>query len=240
MNQVIEHIKELETLFSDNQYDGRGKYPFFIEEGNIPVMVSAPHAINQFREGKVKWADQYTGGIARYLHEATGCHLICASLFNETDPNYDSIGHNAYQDALKKYVEAHNIRFLLDLHGAAKSREYALEMGTAPEQDPIPDVEYEIDPSLHKYKFVADLVKNIFEELFKDSSVEQKEVWKNQIFNAGDQNTVTKYISENTKTACVQLEINANYRNPENRTEFDKLIIGLIDLIEKLSRINEG
>lgn len=26
-------------------------------------MVSAPHAINQFRNGQVKWADMYTGGI---------------------------------------------------------------------------------------------------------------------------------------------------------------------------------
>lgn len=230
----VDRIKELETLFSSNQYDGGGETPFFICEGIGSIMVSAPHAVNQFREGSVKWADRYTGGIAMHLHEITGCPIICASKFNNSDPNYDPIGSNEYQDTLKDFVELNDIKFLIDLHGAAQSRGYAMEMGTAPEQNPMETIEYEEDPSLHQYKYIADLIKNLFENKFAVLDNEKKEVWKNVIFDAGDQNTVTKFITENTSTAGIQLEINALYRNPENIKECNALIEGLIELIEKL------
>lgn len=230
MDNYLNRIKELEQLFSDNQYDGSGKTAFVIENGCIPIMVSAPHAINQYREGQVKWADMYTGGIARYLHETTGCHLIYSCMFTETDPNYDAPGFNKYQEVLAEYVKENNVILLLDLHGAAKKREYAVEMGTAPEQNQRPGESYEEDPSLHQYKFIDDVIKIIFEDRFKDLSIEQKKVWKNTIFNAGDQNTVTKFISENTNTSCIQLEINGNYRNPNNTDEF----VGLIEALTKI------
>ncbi len=238
MDKIIDRVKELETLFSDNQYDGSGQEAFKIEEGNIPIIVSASHAINQFREGQVKWAEMYTGGIARYLHEVTGCHLIYSCMFTETDPNYDEPGFNKYQNRLAEYVKEKKIRILIDLHGATKKREYAVEMGTAPKQNSIHGVEYEQDPSLHEYKYVADRIKEIFENLFENSTLDQKKVWKNQIFDAGDQNTVTKFISENTETACIQLEINSSYRDPNNKLEFLKLIDGLICIIKELSGTN--
>lgn len=238
MENCITRIKKLEQLFSDNQYNGSGQTAFFIEEGNIPIMVSAPHAINQFREGQVKWADMYTGGIARYLHEVTECHLICSSMFTESDPNFDLPGTNKYQDALVDYLGTHKIVVLLDLHGAAKNREYAVEMGTAPKQNPETGVEYEQDPSLHEYKFIAELIKKLFEKNFVECTTDKKSVWKNQIFNAGSQNTVTKYISENTSTACIQLEINGIYRKPENELELLALVNSLKELIHILAKID--
>lgn len=240
MNECVERIKQLETLFSDNQYDGSGKEAFIIEVGTIPIMLSAPHAINQYREGQVKWADRYTGGIARYLHQVTGCHLIYSCMFTESDPNYDLPGTNRYQDTLAKYLSEHKVYVLIDLHGAAKKREYAVEMGTVPEQNQIPGVIYEEDPSLHEYKFISIIIKELMEKNFKNCSTDRKEVWKNQIFNAGDQNTVTKFISENTKTACIQLEINGIYRNPENEIEFMMLIKSLVELIRIFSTIDWG
>lgn len=238
MSKLISRIKELEVLFSNNQYDGNGKTAFVIEEGDIPIIVSAPHAINQFREGQVKCADMYTGGIARYLHEVTGCHLIYSCMFTESDPNYDEPGTNKYQDALVEYLKKHKVAVLLDLHGVAKKRGYAVEMGTAPEQNPQPGMKYEQDPSLHEHKFIADLIKEIFECQFENYDIQQKKVWKNQIFDAGDQNTVTKYISGNTNTACIQLEINGNYRDPNNKVEFSGLVRGLIKIINLLSKKN--
>lgn len=236
MHNYINRIKNLETLFSDNEYNGSGETAFVIEEGRIPIMISAPHAINQFRAGQVKWADMYTGGIARYLHETTGCHLIYSCMFTKSDPNYDEPGTNKYQDALQAFVDEHKVVFLIDLHGASKKREYAMEMGTAPEQNPIPGIQYEQDPSLHEYKFVSDLIKNLFEKNFQSSPLEIKDVWKNQIFDAGDQNTVTKYISENTGTACIQLEVNGQYRDPENEEAFHTLVLSLQQLIGELNR----
>ena len=234
MDIFIEEIKELEELFSENNYDGSGREAFVIEEGNIPIMISAPHAVNQYREGKVKWADMYTGGIARYLHKVTGCHLIYSCKYTESDPNYDPPSINMYQNELKKYLEKHKVFFLIDLHGVSKEREYAVEMGTAPVQNNVPGVIYEEDPSLHEYKAISSMIKTVLEERFKNCHSDRKEVWKNIIFDAGDQNTVTKYISENTSVPCVQLEINRIYRDPQNEVEIEALIKGLIELIHLL------
>lgn len=237
MNAIIEEIKKLEALFSDNQYNGHGASPFYVEEGNIPIMVSAPHAVNHFRMGGLKWADMYTGGIARYLHQITGCHLIYSCRFTQTDPNYDPISTNDYQNSLKEYIGNHKVIVLLDLHGAAKKRDYAVEMGTAPQSARL-GIECSDDPSLHGYTFIAELIKMILEGKFENLSNGKKEVWKNRIFNAGTQNTVTKFISENTNTACIQLEINGIYRDPENEEEFLCLVGGLQKIINVLAAID--
>ena len=234
MNDYIKQIVEYERLFSANNYDGEGEETFVIEEGTIPIMISAPHAINQYREDQVKWADMYTGAIARYLHGVTGCHLIYSCKFSKSDPNFDPPDKNIYQRELKKYVEKHKVFFLIDLHGASKDREYAVEMGTAPVQDPVPGVIYEEDPSLHEYKTISTIIKSVLEKHFESCDSDRKEVWKNIIFDAGDQNTVTKYISENTCVPCVQLEINRIYRDPQNEEELGALIKGLIELIHLL------
>lgn len=62
-------------------------------------MVSVPHAVNHYRNGKIKLADRYTGGIARYLHKVTNCHLIYNCKFNNCDYNYDTYNSNKYQQA---------------------------------------------------------------------------------------------------------------------------------------------
>lgn len=246
MNNCLRRIKRLEKLFSDNFYNGRGKTAFNIEEGSIPIMVSAPHAINQFREGKVKIADMYTGGIAKYLHEKTGCHVIYSCMYTESDPNYDEFEVNKYQKELLEYVNKHNILLLLDIHGAAKERDYAVEMGTAPTIEQLsenspenllnnPNAE---DPSLLQYKFIDDIIRIILEDKFKNHSIAKKNIEKNILFYAGDQNTVTKSISERSKTACIQLEINGEYRNPDNQNEFISLVESLIAIINFFSKID--
>ena len=242
MNNCLRKIKRLEKLFSDNYYNGSGKTAFNIEEGSIPIMVSAPHAINQFRDGKVKYADMYTGGIAKYLHEKTGCHVIYSCMYTESDPNYDEFEVNKYQQELLEYVNKHNIILLLDIHGAAKEREYAVEMGTAPDLKQLSENNTvnnsEEDPSLQQYKFIDDIIRIIFEDEFQHHSIAQKNVVKNMIFHAGDQNTVTKCISEKTNTSCIQLEINGNYRNPDNANEFISLVNSLITIIDFFNKID--
>lgn len=237
MQGMVEEIKKFEHIFSDNNYNGSGRKSIVIERGFIPIMISAPHAVNQFRKGKVKWADMYTGGIAKYVHEKTGCHLIYSSKYTESDPNFDYPEINNYQQMLKKYLTANKVFLLMDLHGASKSREYAIEMGTAPRRSTQKGEIYEEDSSLHKYKFIDDIIKNVFEKRFRNLKVERKEIWKNIIFDAGHQNTITKYISENTNTASIQLEINGIYRNPDNYEEFYELVGGLIESVNKLAKL---
>lgn len=62
-------VKELEKRFFNNNYDGDGVSWFELHECKMPVMLSAPHAVNHFSRGKMKYAEIFTGGVVEYLHE---------------------------------------------------------------------------------------------------------------------------------------------------------------------------
>lgn len=241
-HSIISKIKRYEKRFSRNKYNGSGRKEFIIKEGGIPVMISAPHSVNQSREGQLKGADINTGGIALLLHEITGCHVIVSSKSNGKDPNYDPNpnGENLYQTELKNYLDGHNVCVLIDLHGASAKRDYSLEIGTAPVRNSSGEIVGDPDPSLNGRSFLCDLIRYTFEFVFRDVNqpIEKKRICKNQLFDAGRQNTVTKYISGITQVSCAQLEINRIYRDPENAREFSKLVEGLIYLINILGKID--
>lgn len=243
MSDLIKQIELNEKIFCINDYNGSGKENYKIVAGNIPIMLSAPHAVNHFRDGQKKWADLYTGGIALYLQQITGCHLIYNASFTPKDPNFDTFENNDYQILLKKYLQQAEqistpICVLLDLHGSSAKREYAVELGTAP-NPLLSETEKATDlTSLHNHKFIEDIVINTFNKNFSKLNTPKKSVWKNRIFSAGGTNTVTKNISDNSKTDCLQLEINAEYRNPNNKEQFNALITALTDIIKELANIN--
>ena len=243
MQNLFEQIELNEKKFSINNYDGAGDENYKIIEGTIPVMLSAPHAVNHFRNGQKKWADLYTGGMALYLQKITGCHLIYNACFTEKDPNFDATENNDYQIHLKNYLQKREqkgspVYVLLDLHGSAATREYAVELGTAPYPN-MTEAEKNVDlTSLHGHKFVEDIVINSFKEHLSELNTLKKSVWKNKIFSAGGANTVTKNISENTQTDCLQLEINGEYRNPNNKGQFRAIIAALKQIIEELGEVD--
>lgn len=238
--KLINVLSKYEKLFSENQYNGSGKNAFEIIPGSIPVMVSAPHAVNHFRNGNVKKADKLTGGLALLLHELTGCHIIYSSKQTNTDPNYDlnDNGENAYQSSLEKYVNANGIKILLDLHGASLEHDFALELGTAPLKDNNGLVIGAEDPSIHGFSFIPRFIKYVFEYFLQDIETEKKSVWKNVEFSAGFSNTITKYISFNTSCAAIQLEINGIYRDFLHEKELSACIFALKYIINSLGNID--
>lgn len=238
MADCFKQIRINEEKFSINDYDGAGAENYKIICGNIPIMLSAPHAVNHFRNGQKKWADLWTGGIALYLQQITGCHLIYNACFAEKDPNFDAPENNDYQNALKQYLKNTPVYVLLDLHGSSASREYAVELGTAPSPDKSEQEKQEDLTSLHDAKIIEDIVISTFNQNFAKLTTLKKSVWKNKVFSAGGQNTITKGISGTTDTACLQLEINAEYRNPDNQAQFMALMNAMQQIIQRLSVLN--
>ena len=235
----LKKVKRYERRFSRHKYNGSSKPGFVIVPGTIPLIVSAPHAINQFREGQTKWADKYTGSIALLLHDLTGCHLIYSSGYTGGDPNFDDTTSSPYQKALIDYVKEHNIPVLIDLHGASSSRPYSVEMGTAPVRDSDNNIVGNENPSLKGHLFISKLLRLSFEYTFRNLETDApKDVWQNTIFDAGSQNTVTKSVSCNSETASIQLEINGQYRNPEKPNLMLALIQGLKISIDILSKVH--
>ena len=234
---VVARIVKLEKQFARNNHKGGGSVDFEIKEGVIPVMVSAPHAVKMLRNGAVKSADKLTGAIALLLHEMTGCHIIYSTRFSENDPNYAE-ENNSYQAAIADYVKSHNVQLVVDLHGAKSSREYAVEMGTAPLCDADGNVVGEELRSLKRYTFVADLVRYTFEYYLRDKAFERREVWHNKIFSAGTQNTITKHLADTTSCAAIQLEVNGLFRTCANVEELTTLVDALAYIVNTLGTLD--
>ena len=99
MQNLIEHMAEIELgRFSVNDYRGLpDALPFSVVEGELPVIVSAPHAVSQLREGRVKPSDDFTGAMALVVAELSGASAIVASRYDACDPNWNPFERCAYK-----------------------------------------------------------------------------------------------------------------------------------------------
>ncbi len=113
-----EKIISLEEDFSNNEYYGTNVWTeekYRTLSGNIPVLISAPHSVNQLRNDDIRDAEKYTGALARYLNGATNSFAIF-EIFTHADPNND--GFHLYKNAVVNLIEAYNIKLLLDIHSS--------------------------------------------------------------------------------------------------------------------------
>lgn len=237
-DHMYQELLKLEKRFACNHYHGKGEKDFVVCEGTIPIMISAPHAVNHTREGQLKYADKFTGAFALLLHSLTGCHIIYSARHYSYDPNYDA--SNAYQLFLQEYIKQHHIEVLIDLHGAKEERNYAIEIGTAPDQNAKGQDKQNTHPALHGRDFICDLVSYSFDYVLQNihQPEEKKRTAINQIFSAGTQNTITKFISKHTTASCLQLEINGIYRSLEHKDELIQCVKGLGHIISILDKID--
>lgn len=111
-------ILNLEEDFANNEYFGTNVWTeekYRVLSGNFPVLLSAPHSVNQIRGDDVRDAEKYTGAIVRYLSRTTNSYGIF-EIFTHADPNYDT-DHN-YKNAIINLIETYNIKLLLDIHSS--------------------------------------------------------------------------------------------------------------------------
>ena len=102
-------ILNLEEDFANNEYFGTNVWTeekYRVLSGNFPVLLSAPHSVNQIRGDDVRDAEKYTGAIVRYLSRATNSYGIF-ELFTHADPNYDT--NHDYKNAIINLIETYNI-----------------------------------------------------------------------------------------------------------------------------------
>ena len=113
-----EEIIALEKDFKNNEYFGTNVWTeekYRVLSGNYPVLISAPHSVNQLRGDNVRDAEKYTGALARYLSNACGTYSIF-QIFTHADPNNDE-EHN-YKNAVANLLETYNIKLMLDIHSS--------------------------------------------------------------------------------------------------------------------------
>ena len=190
---------------------------FELLHGTGCVMISAPHSVEQTRNGAIKFAEPQTGVLARMLHDSLGCPVIYQTKNCGDDANYDM--ESPYKQALADYVRQNGIRFVLDLHQLARTRDVQINIGTG------------------RYKNVSD-------QRQIDAAVavfETRGIGKILIdtpFAAACPNTVSSYISTACGIPCMQIEMHSLLLWPSSEAARAKDVYdALAELVTKLSQM---
>lgn len=119
-----EHVSQLVQIESETHYNTsppRGETPFVVVHRNAAVLLSAPHGARTYRNNSSeRWheEDEYTAGMALLLSELCGAPVIATTWrIDDHDPNWHS--PCAYKEAMAELIQQTNIRYVIDLHGAA-------------------------------------------------------------------------------------------------------------------------
>ena len=164
------------------------KQSFVIKHGTGGIMFSAPHNVEQTREGKIKYSEPHTGILAEALHKKYGCPVIIKTANCNDDANFDPVSD--YRDELIRYINENNIRFLIDLHQLTPTRDVMINFGTA---------------TLKNIDNISQL--NIFLSEFSKNKLGIIQV--DEPFGAFNEYTVSSAVRRECGIPCVQLEINS-------------------------------
>lgn len=188
---------------------------FYFLTGNLPILLSAPHAVPHMEEGTICPSEIATGKIVEQLCRDTGCHGIIRCRNLGDDPNSDLEGEGMrYKEAAAEYCKRYDIKYAIDIHGCNDSHGWDVEIGTGKDNRNLLGEEY---------------ILPILEENLKVLG----KICRNKLFCANGCGTVSYYLSQKAGTPCVQLEIAVKLRNEEKKKK--ALVEALRKVIEKLA-----
>jgi len=203
--------KHLYREFSTSDSEGSIYIP-----GDLPVLVTAPHASVHKRMGKLKRQEFYTGALTVMLHSLTGCHALYSNRLMESDPNY--YDDSPFKTRLSEIAKKNDIKYLIDLHGTSPERGDDIYPGAGVDKE---------------FLLGQD---NYLDELERAAALNEISIGGLDVFPAARQMTVTKYAARKLAVPSVQLEINRQLREPEKSpADFVKLVKFLKGFIENLS-----
>ncbi|TWH45834.1 N-formylglutamate amidohydrolase [Sporomusa sp. KB1] len=214
-NEEAVSIERVHFYKTDKSVNPKQEEPFWISLGKLPVLVSAPHAVRHYRQKKIKMSDQFTGSIVYLLSKLTGCHAIATTKLYGGDPNIDN--PCIYKDRIAEICSREKVKFVLDIHGAAREQEFDVDFGTN-----------------HGKTLLANpkLVETL-EHNFRGFGLDRI---SKEHFAATGLNTITNYVARELKIPAVQVEINKQYRVPaQNPQGFHRLLGALVASIKELA-----
>ena len=129
INTIIKELKNLNYRFLANNRNGIRieKKNYIFERLEIPIILSAPHAVKQCRESQIKASDYLTGPLAIYLAKKCNCSYFVRVFNDNDDPNFP-LGktlldiENEYLIDLKKYIQEFNQFLVIDVHGCTDTK----------------------------------------------------------------------------------------------------------------------
>jgi len=205
MNKILKEIREIE--FNQIDYNKESYDYFEVAEGNIPILLSAPHGAKHLRDGKWKEEDEYTAAIAIKLGEMTGAHVIYVK--NKTREDSNQLEKTKYKEKIKEIVEDYGIKFLADIHGADKDKPFNVCVGTRYDEQQ--------ESSCPSYK-------HIIESVFK--GFQDGQIFNRPGFRSREEGTVTSFANLVCGIEAAQFEINTKYRIVQRKPDSSKAIEG--------------
>jgi len=205
MAKLIERLVALEEDVRYQEPATEEEPEFAYTSGALPILISAPHGAAHTRNGGDKEEDEFTAGVARLVAEKSGAHVIWLRCKSDENPNKDL--KSRYKRHLCQILAQHEIRFVLDIHGADAKREFGIALGTSYGKSCRPDSQNRIVETLGNFGFVVDgtglrrLAVNI------------------KGFSASGDGTITRYISKSANVEAAQFELNAHLRIPRRRED---------------------
>lgn len=130
-NTIINELRKRNNQFLANNKNGTkvDNKNYIFKVGKIPILLSAPHAVKQYRESQVKPSDYLTGALAIYLAETCNCSYFVRVFNDFEDPNFP-LGttllkvDNEYLKTLKRFIQEYNQILMIDIHGCVDSKKY--------------------------------------------------------------------------------------------------------------------
>lgn len=205
--QLLARLKELEAAVTYRQPPPAGRAAFHYISGDVPVLISAPHGAAHRRDGRIKYEDEFTAALACWLGEYTGAHVLCLRHQMLGDPNWDR--ESPYKQRLRQIAAAHNIRFVLDIHGMSNRYKFGLALGTMNGQS-CPQHEPHIVRTLTEHGFL--------QAQEAETSGFEKLEWRHFVVNFSKftggitSHTVTRFASQQMGIPALQVEICSSLR----------------------------
>jgi hypothetical protein len=204
MSKLLERLVKLEADVCYQEHASDEEPEFAYRPGTLPILISAPHGAVHTRNGD-KEEDEFTAGIAQLVAEKSNAHVMWLRRRSDEDPNNDL--DSRYKRWLLEIIVRQDIRFVLDIHGANKTRDFGIALGTSGGDSCRPEIQDEIIETLKRQSFVSNGTK------LRRLTVNPKR------YRASGKGTITSYISEHTDAGAAQFELNAHLRIPQRRSD---------------------
>ena len=191
------------------------KESYMVFNGDKNIMLSAPHAVDQLRNDKIKAKESEISAIGLYLAKEYNYPFIIKTHNYDDDANYDL--ESNYKDELEKQINERNIKCLIDLHQLSSKRTMDINLGIN---------EYLNFP--HKR-----LIKQII-AIFHKYGICDVEI--DNPFKAGNYRTISNNMHNKTGIDTIQIEVNSRLLNindeeKDNTANVASAIKDILDLL---------
>lgn len=195
-DEILQCVSELNRRYEANDFNGI-KYSernYKVVVGQIPILVSAPHAVRQLRDGEMKERDGMTGGLAEYLCGKFGVWGVVRTWNADDDPNYgEDEQSEMYRKAMANLVREQGIGWVIDLHGCLNKYGFDMDIGVNGGENLACGLDE------------MDRIVQCWRELGLDVHVDRR-------FRAHRMQAVSNYVHCATGVNCLQMELSSRLR----------------------------